>query len=172
MSNLGKNTALVTGASRGIGRATAVALAKGGARVTPQGNAHLARPQFLAIAPVHRRSPSGTTSRDHRIRGGRCDYRGRSGRRSRLAGNKNVSTIPSFSLNRYGVVGKEVIVPAHALAEYPVHLDPIGATSVRPHIIVFLKPLWNHRYLPKQGWLSVFFGEEEFTNLLRMLCAS
>jgi NADPH:quinone reductase-like Zn-dependent oxidoreductase len=66
--------------------------------------------------------------------------------------NKSVSTIPSFSLNRYGVVGKEVIVPAHALAEYPVHLDPIGATSVRPHIIVFLKPLWNHRYLPKQGW--------------------
>jgi len=33
MSNLGKNTALVTGASRGIGRATAVALANGGARV-------------------------------------------------------------------------------------------------------------------------------------------
>jgi NADPH:quinone reductase-like Zn-dependent oxidoreductase len=44
--------------------------------------------------------------------------------------NKSVSTIPSFSLNRYGVVGKEVIVPAHALAEYPEHLDPTEATSV------------------------------------------
>jgi 3-oxoacyl-[acyl-carrier protein] reductase len=33
MSNLDKTIALVTGASRGIGRATAVALANGGARV-------------------------------------------------------------------------------------------------------------------------------------------
>jgi NAD(P)-dependent dehydrogenase (short-subunit alcohol dehydrogenase family) len=33
MSNLDKKIALVTGASRGIGRATAVALANGGARV-------------------------------------------------------------------------------------------------------------------------------------------
>jgi NADPH:quinone reductase-like Zn-dependent oxidoreductase len=44
--------------------------------------------------------------------------------------NKSVSTIPSFSLNQYGVVGNEVIVPVHALAEYPVHLDPTEATSI------------------------------------------
>ena len=43
---------------------------------------------------------------------------------------KNVSTIPSFSPNRYGVLGTEVIVPVHALAEYPSHLTAIEATSI------------------------------------------
>jgi len=31
--------------------------------------------------------------------------------------HRNVSTIPAFSQNRYGVLGTEVIVPVHALAE-------------------------------------------------------
>jgi len=44
--------------------------------------------------------------------------------------NKRVSTIPSFSLNQYGVIGNEVIVPAQALAEYPEHLSPTEATSI------------------------------------------
>jgi NADPH:quinone reductase-like Zn-dependent oxidoreductase len=44
--------------------------------------------------------------------------------------NKRVSTIPSFSLNQYGVVGNEVIVPVQALAEYPEHLSPTEATSI------------------------------------------
>ena len=44
--------------------------------------------------------------------------------------NKSVSTIPSFSPNHYGVIGDEVIVPVHALAEYPEHLDPTEATSI------------------------------------------
>src|SRR5262245_13548984 len=43
---------------------------------------------------------------------------------------KNVSTIPSFSPNRYGVLGTEVGVPVHALAEYPLHLTAIEATSI------------------------------------------
>src|SRR5215475_3711825 len=43
---------------------------------------------------------------------------------------KNVSTIPAFSQNRYGVLGTEVIVPVHALAEYPAHLTAIEATSI------------------------------------------
>src|SRR5262249_41884794 len=42
--------------------------------------------------------------------------------------NKNVSTIPAFSMNQYGVLGNEVIVPAHALAEYPSNLTPVEAT--------------------------------------------
>jgi len=41
-----------------------------------------------------------------------------------------VSIIPAFSPNQYGVVGDEVIVPVHALAEYPEHLDPTEATSI------------------------------------------
>src|SRR5499427_6584859 len=44
--------------------------------------------------------------------------------------NKSVSTIPAFSMNQYGVLGTEVIVPVHALAEYPSHLTPIEATSI------------------------------------------
>jgi NADPH:quinone reductase-like Zn-dependent oxidoreductase len=44
--------------------------------------------------------------------------------------NKRVSTIPAFSLNQYGMQGKEVIVPVHALAEYPSHLKPVEATSI------------------------------------------
>jgi NADPH:quinone reductase-like Zn-dependent oxidoreductase len=44
--------------------------------------------------------------------------------------NKRMSTIPSFSLNQYGVFGEEVVVPIHALAEYPDHFSPIEGTSV------------------------------------------
>ena len=44
--------------------------------------------------------------------------------------NKSVSTIPAFSLNRYGVIGDEVIAPVHSLAEYPEHLDPTEATAI------------------------------------------
>src|SRR5260221_6849163 len=43
---------------------------------------------------------------------------------------KRLSTIPSCSLNQYGVIGNEVIVPAQALAEYPEHLRPTEATSI------------------------------------------
>jgi NADPH:quinone reductase-like Zn-dependent oxidoreductase len=44
--------------------------------------------------------------------------------------NKSVSIIPAFSLNQYGTQGTEVIVPVHALAEYPSHLTPIEAASI------------------------------------------
>src|SRR5215470_3170156 len=44
--------------------------------------------------------------------------------------NKRVSTIPAFSMNQYGVLGNEVIVPAHALAEYPSNLTRVEATSI------------------------------------------
>src|SRR5262244_3761513 len=44
--------------------------------------------------------------------------------------NKRVSTIPAFSMNQYGVLGNKVIVPAHALADYPSSLTPAEATSI------------------------------------------
>jgi NADPH:quinone reductase-like Zn-dependent oxidoreductase len=44
--------------------------------------------------------------------------------------NKRVSTMPAFSMNQYGVLGTEVIVPVHALAEYPSRLMPVEATSI------------------------------------------
>src|SRR5260221_172728 len=45
--------------------------------------------------------------------------------------NKRVSTIPSFSLNQYGVIGNEVTVPAQALAEYPEHVIPTSAVRLK-----------------------------------------
>src|SRR5262249_9896563 len=44
--------------------------------------------------------------------------------------NRRVSTMPAFSLNQYGMLGTEVIVPVHAVAEYPAHLTAIEATAI------------------------------------------
>ena len=44
--------------------------------------------------------------------------------------HKRVSTMPAFSLNQYGVLGTEVIVPVHTLAEYPAHLTASEATAI------------------------------------------
>jgi NADPH:quinone reductase-like Zn-dependent oxidoreductase len=44
--------------------------------------------------------------------------------------NKKMSTMPAFSMNQYGVLGEEVVVPVQALAEYPKHLSPIEGTSI------------------------------------------
>jgi len=43
---------------------------------------------------------------------------------------KNVATIPSFSMNQYGVLGEEAIVPVHALGEYPQGLSPVQASAI------------------------------------------
>jgi NADPH:quinone reductase len=41
-----------------------------------------------------------------------------------------VSTIPGFSLNRYGVAGEVAIVPALHVAKYPDRLSPEEGTSI------------------------------------------
>ncbi len=43
---------------------------------------------------------------------------------------KSVSTIPGFSMNRYGTLGEEAVVPAAALGEYPAKLTPVQATAI------------------------------------------
>jgi NADPH:quinone reductase-like Zn-dependent oxidoreductase len=43
---------------------------------------------------------------------------------------KRFSTIPSFSMNDYAMLGEEVIAPAGALAEYPEKLSPIEGASI------------------------------------------
>ncbi|HEX3436679.1 MAG TPA: zinc-dependent alcohol dehydrogenase family protein [Pseudacidobacterium sp.] len=43
---------------------------------------------------------------------------------------KQVSTIPAFSLNDYGMVGEEVIAPVDALGEYPSSLSPAEGTAI------------------------------------------
>jgi NADPH:quinone reductase len=41
-----------------------------------------------------------------------------------------VSTIPGFSMGRYGVYGESAIVPATAVARYPDNLSPIEGTAI------------------------------------------
>jgi NADPH:quinone reductase-like Zn-dependent oxidoreductase len=43
---------------------------------------------------------------------------------------KRVATVPGYSMNRYGVLGEEAIVPADSLAEYPKRLSPIEAAAI------------------------------------------
>jgi len=43
---------------------------------------------------------------------------------------KPVATVPSFSMNSYGTLGEEAVVPATALAEYPSNLLPAQAAAV------------------------------------------
>jgi NADPH:quinone reductase-like Zn-dependent oxidoreductase len=43
---------------------------------------------------------------------------------------ERVSTVPSFSMNSYGVYGETAIVPAQALARYPSNLTPQEAASI------------------------------------------
>jgi len=43
---------------------------------------------------------------------------------------KAVSTVPGFSMTRYGTLGEEAVVPASALAEYPKNLTPVQAAAI------------------------------------------
>jgi NADPH:quinone reductase len=41
-----------------------------------------------------------------------------------------VSTIPAFSMTRYGVYGESAVVPAHAVAAYPDTLRPVEGAAI------------------------------------------
>jgi NADPH:quinone reductase-like Zn-dependent oxidoreductase len=43
---------------------------------------------------------------------------------------KSVAVVPSFSLNRYGMLGEQALVPVHALGEYPARLTPVEAAAI------------------------------------------
>jgi NADPH:quinone reductase-like Zn-dependent oxidoreductase len=43
---------------------------------------------------------------------------------------KQVSTIPAFSMNAYGVFGEEAIIPVAALGEYPTKLSAIEGAAI------------------------------------------
>ena len=42
---------------------------------------------------------------------------------------KSVATIPAYSMNEYGTLGEQAVVPAYALTEYPKSLTPEQAAS-------------------------------------------
>jgi NADPH:quinone reductase-like Zn-dependent oxidoreductase len=43
---------------------------------------------------------------------------------------KPVATVPSFSMNQYGILGEEAVVPAVALGEYPGNLTAVQAAAI------------------------------------------
>ena len=43
---------------------------------------------------------------------------------------KKAATVPGFSMNRYGLLGEEAIVPARVLGEYPEKLSPVEAAAI------------------------------------------
>jgi NADPH:quinone reductase-like Zn-dependent oxidoreductase len=43
---------------------------------------------------------------------------------------KQVSTIPAFNLNEYGMLGEEVLAPVAALGEYPANLSPVQGAAI------------------------------------------
>lgn len=43
---------------------------------------------------------------------------------------KQVATMPGYSMNKYGVLGEQAIVPADSLAEYPARLSPTQAAAI------------------------------------------
>jgi NADPH:quinone reductase-like Zn-dependent oxidoreductase len=43
---------------------------------------------------------------------------------------KRASVIPAFSLNDYGTIGEEVVIPSSALAEYPSRLSPAEGAAI------------------------------------------
>jgi NADPH:quinone reductase len=70
-----------------------------------------------------------------------------------------VSTIPSFSMAKYGVYGDTAVVPATAVAHYPDHLSEQEATSI-----------WM-QYLTAYGAL-VEFGKTQPTDFVVITAAS
>jgi NADPH:quinone reductase-like Zn-dependent oxidoreductase len=44
--------------------------------------------------------------------------------------NKQVSTIPAFSLNEYSMVGETAVAPVEAIAEYPANLSPAEGSAI------------------------------------------
>jgi NADPH:quinone reductase-like Zn-dependent oxidoreductase len=43
---------------------------------------------------------------------------------------KRAATVPGFSMNRYGLLGEEAIVPAKVLGEYPEKLSPVEGAAI------------------------------------------
>lgn len=73
---------------------------------------------------------------------------------SGIATGDRVSTIPSFSMNQYGVYGESAVVPAHAVAEYPDSLSAVEGAAI-----------WM-KYMTAFGALIEFGGLRANENLL------
>jgi NADPH:quinone reductase-like Zn-dependent oxidoreductase len=60
-----------------------------------------------------------------------------------------VSTIPSFSMGRFGVYGESAIVPASAVARYPDNLSPIEGTAIWMQYLTAFGALMEYGHIKK-----------------------
>jgi NADPH:quinone reductase-like Zn-dependent oxidoreductase len=57
-----------------------------------------------------------------------------------------VSTIPAFSMTKYGVYGESAIVPAYAVARYPENLSPQEGTAIWMQCVTPYGPFAEYGY--------------------------
>jgi NADPH:quinone reductase-like Zn-dependent oxidoreductase len=69
-----------------------------------------------------------------------------------------VSTIPSFSMRKYGVYGESAIVPAHAAARYPEALSAVEGASIWMQYMTAFGALIEYGRLKKDGVVLITAG--------------
>src|ERR1700751_663481 len=57
-----------------------------------------------------------------------------------IAVGDEVNTIPSFSMNQYGMYGEVVLAPIHAVVKHPKGLSPVEAASIW---MMFVSRVWR-----------------------------
>ncbi len=62
---------------------------------------------------------------------------------------KSVSTVPAFSMTKYGMLGEKVIAPAYALGEYPSKLSPAEGAAIWMQYITAYGALVSIAHLTK-----------------------
>lgn len=68
---------------------------------------------------------------------------------------KTVSTIPSFSMNQYGMVGEEVLAPVSALGTYPENLSPAEGAAIWMQYLTAYGALIQAAHLTKGDFVVI-----------------
>ncbi len=69
-----------------------------------------------------------------------------------------VSTIPSFSIQKYGVYGESAVVPAYAAARYPGNLSPIEGAAIWMQYLTAFGALIEFGRLQKGAFVLITAG--------------
>jgi NADPH:quinone reductase-like Zn-dependent oxidoreductase len=68
---------------------------------------------------------------------------------------KQVATIPSFSMSRYGTAGEEAVVPVEALGEYPANLTAEQASAIWMQYLTAYGALVHHGQVKAGDFVSI-----------------
>lgn len=72
-----------------------------------------------------------------------------------VAVGDRVSTIPAFSIGRYGVYGDSAVVPVHAVAAYPESLSPVEGAAIWMQYMTAFGALIEFGHLQKDQFLLI-----------------